>query len=669
MNEASKDALPVLAGRFQCVRELGHGGLATVYLAKDRLLERDCAVKLIHEHLAGDPAITERFERELAINRMIRHPGVVEYYELFDKDARAFLTMEYMAGGDLKTRLHRRGALPVSAVIDIGDVILDALALAHGQGVIHGDLKPQNILFSADGSPRLCDFGLARLASGERRALGSVDAGTPEYSPPELVHGRLCDARGDLYAFGVTLFELLCGRPPFSANSALQILRAHALEAPPSPRSLRPELSPALEAVILRALAKDPLDRYQDAARFREALLACRRDGAPGPELTTSQAGPAEPLAGVKAPSQGEDAGATYCGRCGRRVSRLLPYCFDCGRDAPRLAAAAPKAERSAVYILGPGSPASKFDATDRASLLALLSAAGADASLLKKKLPRLPFVLARDVTPLAAAQLAEAAAGLGLETAHGPKPGDAERGFRAKERAMTGRVLLVALGSMGGLWGNLGRILDNAGAGLAILFGLAAVIIGGAIVSTRIGSRRPVAKPATVDATDSDWQRAQELLSPLRDAPLGPSLRGLAAGVSRNLERLLEGGALRTRYPDEADAFFLELEAWVELCLAAQELERYLQARPESAILEGLRAAESPPADLRDELGRRRELEQSYNLFIDRILAFNTGLESLTLAEAGARASRLGRDGQALGQRLTRARDLLALSTNGAAP
>lgn len=682
MNEASDDSLPLLAGRFECVRELGHGGLATVYLARDRLLGRDCAIKLIHEHLAGDPAIAERFERELAINRMIRHRGVVEYYELFEKDGRAFLSLEYMAGGDLKSRVLRRGALPMTAAIDIADVILDALALAHGQGIIHGDIKPQNILFSAEGQPRLCDFGLARLASGERRALGSVDAGTPEYSPPELVQGRICDARGDLYAFGVTLFELSCGRLPFSANSALEILRAHVTDEPPSPRSLRPGLSPELEAVILQAMAKDPLDRFQSAAAFRESLLACRRELGSGQAIVAgSIASPTPTTAPTPFSASAKDS--SHCPRCGRRISRLLPYCFDCGRDAPRLAAAAPKQTRSSVYILGPGAPASKFEAVDRKRLLTLLKAAGADASLLEKKLPRLPFVLAKDVTPLAAAQLSEAATELGLEAAHGQSPRrsslpQAATLFSKKERTMTGRGLLVVLGSMTGVWSNLGRVFTHPDAGAAIMLGLAVLLIGGIVLTTRLGSRRAMARPALPDSGDSDWLRAQDILSPLRGALSAPSLRGLAAGVSLKLERLLDGDALRERYPEQADDFFVELDAFVSLCLAAQELERYLRDRPESAIVEDIRSIAAPSGDrpdaptdslrnaLRDELSRRRELERSYNYFLDRILAFNTGLEALALAEAGAQGFLARRDGDELGRRLARARELLTAAPIG---
>ncbi|MBU0926565.1 MAG: serine/threonine protein kinase [Spirochaetes bacterium] len=716
MIDASGPALPLLADRFQCVRVLGHGGLATVYLAHDLLLERDCAVKLIHEHLAGDPAIAERFARELAINRMVRHPGVVEYYELFMHEGRAFLSLEYMAGGDLKGRIMRRGGLPVSAALDLGGAILDALSLAHGQGVIHGDIKPQNILFSEVGTAKLCDFGLSRLASGERRALGNVDAGTPEYSPPELVQGRICDARGDLYSFGVTLYETLCGRLPYSANSALEILRAHVTASPPAPRSLRPELSPALEAVLLKSLQKDPLDRFQGAAQFRQALLACRRDAASVDTLSNEPPSAAVPsiapvpsvlpvpstpsdssLAGRRAGAEIE-AGDAYCGRCGRKISRLLPYCFDCGRDSPRLVAAAPKSERSSVYILGPGSPASKFEAADRKRLLSLLDSCGADSALLKKKLPRLPFALAGGVTPLSAAQLAKAASELGLEAAYGPSLGeatpvatststiapalaptaspapsarrkaeDATGRFRAKERTMTGRVLLVVLGSMGGLWGNLGRVFEHASIGLPVVLGLAALLVGGAIASTRIGSRRAMAKPAAPDSADGGWQRVQSLLTPLRGALSAPSLRSLAATVSRKLERLLDGGIVDGMSDDERNAFLAELEAWVGLCLTAQELERYLLSRPESAILDEIRdAAGSSSEGPRDELGKRRDIERSYNFFTDRILAFNTGLDTLTLADAGARHATLRREVTGLEERLAAARGLLAEPDRG---
>ncbi|MBU0936355.1 MAG: serine/threonine protein kinase [Spirochaetes bacterium] len=659
--------MKILAERFELLRELGHGGLATVFLARDRLMQADIALKLIHEHLAGDPAILERFRQELSINRLARHPNVVEYYELFDTDGLKFLTLEYMAGGDLKQRITRDGFLPVSMAVDIGLHILDALEQAHSKGIVHGDIKPHNILFTLDGRPKLSDFGLSRLSSGENHARGQVNAGTPEYTPPELVLGQIADARSDLYSFGISLFELLCGKLPFSANSALGILHAQVYTPLPNPRTFRPELPAALAELLMRVLQKNPLDRFQSAALFRLALEQGGRQNTSARlfQVSAKQVD-GEPLA--------EALNGAYCPNCGQKISSLLPYCFTCAQNVGSLQAARAGTDTASVYILGPGSSGSKIAVQDRQNLIELLESGGADTAVLRKKLPRLPFVLISGLTPLSARQLTERIEALGIEAVAGSlrqirlpeavalpelltKEKSAHAKFREKEKALVLRRLVVLAGSSTWLWINMGRVLENFERGFFGIIALLVIASAGVAVATRLNSRRNQARLLQKNAVGNRWLLVQRSLNPLCGPLEVPALKGLAAAVVQKLQRLLDEGRLDKLSESELADFLSDLDAWVQLCLAAQDIERFLRQNPESAML---RQADPVSAGLASEVARRRDLEQCYNYIFDRLLSFNTSLDALLLSVVGAGQAGLLRDMAELNSRLDQARVML---------
>jgi hypothetical protein len=286
----------LLAGRFELIRPLGAGGLAEVWLARDRTLGAEVAVKALHAHLARDQPLCERFRRELAVTRGLDHPGIVKVYDLFDHGGRPFFSMELLRGQTLADRL-RAGKLAPDEARAIAQEVAAALQAAHRAGVVHRDLKPQNVFLEAApvasaggarsvklGSLRvkLLDFGLARAAGQARMTAASTVLGTPGYIAPEVLDGAPADGRADLYALGAVLFELFTGKRAFASVDAWAVLEQKR-RAPPALRPLCPEATAADEALVARCLEPDPERRFLDAGQLLRAL-----GGGPVPEAPPS---------------------------------------------------------------------------------------------------------------------------------------------------------------------------------------------------------------------------------------------------------------------------------------------------------------------------------------------------------------------------------------------
>ncbi|HVH09755.1 MAG TPA: protein kinase, partial [Gemmatimonadales bacterium] len=268
----------VFANRYEVQELLGSGGMGLVYRAFDRELQEPVAIKTLRpEMVAADGVALERFKQEIRLARKIAHRHVVRTYDLGEVNGRYYLTMEYVEGTPLKQLIEARGRLPVSVTLTIGKQLCRALEVAHQQGIIHRDIKPQNLAVEPSGFLKVMDFGIARLAHpphGKGLTVEGTAIGTPDYMSPEQFAGSELDARSDLYSVAVVLFECLTGRIPFVADSVYALIAKHLEENPPDPRSLNADIPAALAGVILKALAKVPGDRYQSAGELHDALSA-----------------------------------------------------------------------------------------------------------------------------------------------------------------------------------------------------------------------------------------------------------------------------------------------------------------------------------------------------------------------------------------------------------
>jgi serine/threonine-protein kinase len=299
LDAASADMPPggfPLGERYRVLAELGRGGMGVVYRARDLVLDEEIALKVLLRQFTTNPEDLERFKGEIKTARRITHPNVIRIHDFGVIGRDAFISMEMLAGGDLKSRVDA-GALPLGEALRVCRGLCAGLQAAHDQGVIHRDLKPQNILFDRQGTPKLSDFGIARLADTTSNTIGFI--GTPFYMAPEVARGAKADFRSDVYALGVVFYQMVTGRLPFYADSLVGIAMMHANEPPPSPRSLRPDLPPALEAVVLRALEKDPERRFQWPKEIALALEAL--GDLAGPVAAPARGAPTD-LAAVRGP-------------------------------------------------------------------------------------------------------------------------------------------------------------------------------------------------------------------------------------------------------------------------------------------------------------------------------------------------------------------------------
>ncbi|HLM33545.1 MAG TPA: Stk1 family PASTA domain-containing Ser/Thr kinase [Gaiellaceae bacterium] len=258
-------------GRYRILRKLGSGGMANVYLAEDEDLGRRVAIKILSERYANDESFNERFRREAKSAASLSHPNIVSIYDRGEADGIPYIAMEVIEGRSLKELILTRGPLPLATAIDYTHQILDALRFAHRNGIIHRDIKPHNILLGAENRAKVTDFGIARAGASQMTEVGSI-MGTAQYLSPEQARGAPVTAASDLYSVGIVLYEMLTGQVPFSGDSAIEIAMKHLNETPRPPSSLRPELTPELDQVVLRALGKNPEDRYQASEEFSADL-------------------------------------------------------------------------------------------------------------------------------------------------------------------------------------------------------------------------------------------------------------------------------------------------------------------------------------------------------------------------------------------------------------
>jgi len=264
---------------YQIERQIGRGGMAVVYRAFDLRLGRSVALKILAPELASDAAFRERFNREMRAAAAVDHPHIVPVYDAGEANGFLFIAMRYVAGQDLRTLLDREAALSPSRVTRIVSQVASALDVAHSRGMVHRDVKPGNMLIgtvAGSGQPDhvyLSDFGLSKQSvSTSKLTLTGQFLGTLDYMAPEQVAGRPIDGRADLYALACSAFEMLAGRPPFKRDQSVAVLWAQVSAPAPSLRALRPELPPAVDQVMARAMAKAPGDRYQSCTAFADAL-------------------------------------------------------------------------------------------------------------------------------------------------------------------------------------------------------------------------------------------------------------------------------------------------------------------------------------------------------------------------------------------------------------
>jgi serine/threonine-protein kinase len=277
----------ILAARYEILGTLGRGGMGVVYRAHDRQLDETVALKLLRrEALARDPSLLERFKQEIKLARRITHRCVLRTHDFGETDGVPYISMEYVEGRTLKDLVRSRGAMPVPVGLSVGRQVCEGLEAAHATGVVHRDIKPQNVLIIPEtGQVKIMDFGIARVSSMDGASgltVAGTIMGTPDYIPPEQAEGGSADFRSDIYSLGVMLYEAFTGQLPFKGETPMAIVVAHVRTPAPGLRAVRADLPPDLEAIVLRCLEKDPRRRWQTVAELKARLdaLAARVEAA-----------------------------------------------------------------------------------------------------------------------------------------------------------------------------------------------------------------------------------------------------------------------------------------------------------------------------------------------------------------------------------------------------
>lgn len=589
-----------LFGRFELRRFLGSGAVSEVMLARDALRREDVALKIVHPLHARDPEVVLRFKREVEICRLVAHPSIVSIRELFeDPESSLFcLSMEYLTGGDLESRVRIGGPLSEGEVRAIGKAMLDALEAAHAVGVVHRDVKPHNILFTAAGEAKLADFGLARVGALDSARGGQAPAGTPEYCPPESAAGRYVDGRGDLYSLGATLYEAAVGRPPFAANSPAALLAKKLRERAPKVGTSRPGFSPPLEAAIDRALEADPELRFQTAAEFRSALEAPAREAPPAPKLNR-----------------------LICPRCGRELTESLPYCYSCGRAVPSISPASEGEVSARIVVMGNGKAGDKLKASEREICLSFARRKELDASALEEKLPRLPFTLAKGLSEESAAGMAEALSEAGVPAIAVSKgrreeSGRARKSFARRMGALAPRYMLILLGTIGSQMSSFSNLFRKASpeAGIIALALFFLLIVGLPLGIAAGGGLKTYSRLSNKARRAYHWS-----LLGLAKSLESRSLQDISSSLARKLDSLSESLDLDSPLDPETREGIGEsigpcLEQWSCIALRAQEIESSISEEGALGAIE------------------RREAEIELDALYGRLLGFGSSLDGLNL-------------------------------------
>jgi serine/threonine-protein kinase len=271
----------VLADRYEIDTVLGQGGMARVFKGDDRVLNRTVAVKVLSPQFAGDEQFVARFRREAQAAAALNHPNIVSVYDTGSQGDVHYIVMEYVEGRTLRDIIRAEGPLLPERAMEIAESVANALADAHEAGLVHRDIKPGNIMVTREGEVKVMDFGIARTTTGDTLTQTASILGTASYLSPEQAQGESVDARSDIYSVGCVLYEMLTAGAPFTGDSPVAIAYKHVRENPVPPSRSNPDVSPALEAVVMKCMAKNPANRYQSAEELRADLLRVRQGGAP----------------------------------------------------------------------------------------------------------------------------------------------------------------------------------------------------------------------------------------------------------------------------------------------------------------------------------------------------------------------------------------------------
>jgi len=273
-----------ISERYEIEQLVGHGGMSSVYKAKDSLLERHVALKILHEQYSSDEDFVERFKREARSVAQLQHPNIVTVIDRGEEDGRQYIVFEFIDGENLKEHVVRAGRLEVQEALEIAVEVARGLAFAHEQGLVHRDVKPQNILLNGDGRAKVTDFGIARSVEVDGMTQTGTVLGTSNYIAPEQASGQPVDAHSDVYALGVVLYELLAGEVPFPGESFIAVAMKHMHEPAPNLLDVRGDVPPRVAAAIDRALEKDPEQRFPTMDAFAAELEACLAELDRGPD-------------------------------------------------------------------------------------------------------------------------------------------------------------------------------------------------------------------------------------------------------------------------------------------------------------------------------------------------------------------------------------------------
>jgi hypothetical protein len=615
-----------IGGRYELIERLGSGGVSEVYRARDLLGARDVAIKRLHDHLSDHAS---RLEREIEIAGSIDHRRIAKFHELIEDRGRLCLVLELLPGGDLKRHILERGALPVGEAVRFTIEALEGLEAAHAVGIVHCDIKPHNLLLDAEGHVRITDFGLARTGARTNLAERSR-AGTPDYAAPELTTGGYFDARSDLYSLGITLYEMICGEPPFQANTVAGIIWKHAHAEVPALSSVRSDIPAELDAIVRTATAKDPGDRFQTAREFRSALVSM--------SLPTRSAPP-----------------TTHpCPVCRGEVLDAFPACPVCGTVEAAVVRARPDEPKYRIVVTGPGKPGDRFDPQLRQAVLRFLRAARCLSPSMEKRFPRVPFILLKGLSRESADEARRSLEAIGLEVAVGGAGERQEnrtirRLLNRKALALYPRILLIGAGSSGGLYSSIGRASPEA------MMAILAFVLIGAPALLRITQARPKAKPGPDEAPVT-----LRLVAASREVR-EPATRRTIAGIAGRLHAI----DVAARSDVELETAGLELRKSISAAVSAigtvaggiASLERALLELDEADLYTHRTSDGGTDADA---FVVRRNIESTLQLYTDRLLRFSVELDLLALRLGRIRAGRAG----AILNELVGVADSLALET-----